>query len=461
MGDRWLEDLLACVHCGFCLPVCPTYEVLAEENDSPRGRIYLMRALAEGRGEAEVAHDVHVGRCLGCRACETACPAGVEYGSLLERARSRATSRGFRDLLTDSALQALTSRGAGRFTWRVGRILRATGLDRLAARIAPGRIGLAAGMLSATRPSVASTPGPAAPGGKLSPAAREAPTAPRATTYSLLEGCVMQGLYAHVHEATRRTLARRGHEEVRAPGQGCCGALHAHAGRLETARALARENLEAFERSGADWIVTDSAGCGAALREYPAWFRDDPHLRKRARRLAERVRDISELLVVPPFYRGASEPAPHGAGRSGQPSPGTTPSLRVAYDAPCHLLHAQGIRDAPMEALEAAGYEVEPLPSWERCCGGAGLYNLQQPELSELVLDRKLREIAQGKYDLVATGNPGCLMFLGSGLARSGMRVAVAHPVELVDLAEGNAERGTAVSRSYEGEPLNTGDGNA
>lgn len=441
--DRWLEDLLACVHCGFCLPVCPTYEVLSEENDSPRGRIYLMRALVEGRPEAGDAHDLHIGRCLGCRACETACPAGVEYGSLLERSRARASNRGVRDRLADFALNALTSQRLGRVTWGLGRISRATGLDWLAARLLPGRLRLAAGMLTATRPTLASPRGPDTTGGELSRAARDLPGSSRTATYALLEGCVMRGLYAHVHAATRRTLARRGHVEVGARGQGCCGALHAHAGRLDAARALARDNLEAFERSGAELIVTDSAGCGAALREYPSWFRDDPDLRDRARRISERVRDVSELLVEPPLVRAPTGSAP----------------LRVAYDAPCHLLHAQGIREAPVKALTAAGYEVEPLPSWERCCGGAGLYNIQQPQLSDQVLERKLREIGEGEYDLVATGNPGCLMFLGAGLARAGMRAKVAHPVELIDLAEGNAGQGTAVSASYESVPLNSGNG--
>jgi glycolate oxidase iron-sulfur subunit len=458
--DRWLEDLLACVHCGFCLPVCPTYEVLSEENDSPRGRIYLMRALAEGRRQAGGAHDLHIGRCLGCRACETACPAGVEYGSLLERARARASDRGLRDRLMDLGLKALTSQRLGGVTWGLGRVSRAARLDRLAARILPGRLGLAAGMLSATRPTLASVTGPGASGGELSRADLEQPDSSRTATYALLEGCVMRGLYSHVHDATRRTLARRGHVEMEARGQGCCGALHAHAGRLDAARALARDNLDAFERSDAELIVTDSAGCGAALREYPSWFRDDPDLRDRARRIAEKVRDVSELLIEPPLERARTDTEDRTEGNRLKSTPGGSSPLRIAYDAPCHLLHAQGIREAPLKALAAAGYDVEPLPSWERCCGGAGLYNLQQPQLSDQVLERKLREIGEGECDLVATGNPGCLMFLGSGLARAGMRVKVAHPVELVDLAEGNAGQGTAVSASYESVPINSGNGN-
>jgi glycolate oxidase iron-sulfur subunit len=291
-------------------------------------------------------------------------------------------------------------------------------------------------MLDSTRPSAADRrPGPESP---LADAAgtgvpeQDASAPGDSESYALLEGCVMAGLYPYVHTATRRTLARRRFRERQAPGQGCCGALHAHAGRLDGARDLARANIEAFERSGARWIVTNSAGCGAALRDYPSWFREDRELRGRAEELAARVRDVTELLA-------GSEPGSVAMPRS---------ALRIAYDAPCHLLHAQGVRDAPMEVLTAAGYDVTPLPSWERCCGGAGLYNLLQPELSDQVLARKLREIREGEFDLVATGNPGCMMFLASGLARAGASVGVVHPVQLVDRAEWNAGQGTQVSRS-------------
>jgi glycolate oxidase iron-sulfur subunit len=210
-----------------------------------------------------------------------------------------------------------------------------------------------------------------------------------------------------------------------AAGQECCGALHAHAGKLEAARVLARKNIIAFENSGAEVIVTDSAGCGAAMRDYPEWLKAEPEWHQRAEALAARVRDVSELLDE---STGSAVPAGDGP--------------RVAYDAPCHLLHAQGIRDAPLAVLAASGYNVEALPSWERCCGGAGLYNLQQPELSDRILERKLDEIRNGGFDVVATGNPGCMMFLGAGLKRAGLDVAVVHPVELVDLADGNARQG-------------------
>lgn len=340
-------------------------------------------------------------------------------------------------------------------------MLRSAGFDRIAARLAPGRIRLAAGMLLATRPALASSPDSSrSDGTAVTATGRDAQSPHLASTYALLEGCVMQGLFAHVHASTRRTLARRGHEETAAPGQGCCGALHAHAGKLEAARKLARTNIEAFESSGAELVVTNSAGCGAALKEYPAWFRDDPELRSRASRFASKVRDISELLVESPPVESSAPSRPWPARQGSGRTTGESRVLRVAYDAPCHLLHAQGIRDAPLRALRESGYEVEPLPSSDRCCGGAGLYNLQQPELSDQVLERKLREIGEGEYQLVATGNPGCLMFLGSGLARAGMQVGVVHPVELVDLAEGNAEPGREVSRSYADQLPSTGNGN-
>ena len=432
-GDTWLEDLLTCVHCGFCLPVCPTYEVLCEENDSPRGRIYLMRALAEGRGEASDAYDLHIGRCLGCRACETACPAGVEYGALLEQARERSAGDGLRDRLLDLALRALTAPGLSRVTWSLARLARGTRLAWLAAQVAPRRLGLGAGMLHATRPAIGA--GASRPAATLSAIASESTSGSEPGSYALLEGCVMAGLFPHVHAASRRTLARRGLIETTAPGQRCCGALHAHAGRMDTARDLARANIGSFERTDAQWIVTNSAGCGAALRDYPAWFRHEPEWRRRAEALAGKVRDVTELLA-------AAGPGDRmDAGSAGLPR-------RIAYDAPCHLLHAQGVRDAPLQALAAAGFEAVPLPSWERCCGGAGLYNLAQPELSDAVLELKLAEIRDEGFQIVATGNPGCIMFLRAGLARAGLEADVVHPVELIDLAEGNAGRGKLVSRT-------------
>jgi glycolate oxidase iron-sulfur subunit len=464
------ERLLACVHCGFCLTACPTYRVLGEENDSPRGRIHLMRALAEGRMEDLDAFTTHTDRCLGCRACETACPAGVEYGALLEAAREDRRDRGAAaGGPAETLLWLFRSPRLTRVFLAAGRWLRDLGLAGFLARILPGRAGLALGLLAATRPGgrgaaprdrraaggeVETGSGAESAVGVETEAGTEAGTEPGAEDtreYVLLEGCVMSGLFAHVHAATRRTLAATGHRERAVPGQVCCGALHAHAGDRETARRLARRNLDAFEAHPDAAVVANSAGCGAALREYPHWFRGDPVEVARARRLSERVRDVSELLAGPPRPRAAVL-----EGRAG-------------YDAPCHLCHGQGVWTAPLEMFRRVeGLDVRPLPSARECCGGAGVYNLQQPELASDVLAPKLREIREGGYDWLLTGNPGCAMQIGSGMAgastTSGGRgtdggdgssgdgrpmVSVLHPVELLD----RAFRASGLYDSEEREP--------
>jgi glycolate oxidase iron-sulfur subunit len=418
------ELLSACVHCGFCVPVCPTWDILREENDSPRGRLYLMRAEADGRVDPAGAFSVHLGRCLGCRACESVCPAGVPYGHLLERARARIPARPMARRRTRWFLAALTNPDATKFTYAAARLLRSMGVASALGRLLPGKAGQALRLLAATRPVFGHAPG-----------AAEATTAVdggRATksdvaTYALLTGCVMDGLFSHVHTATRRTLAAIGHREVEAPEQVCCGALHAHAGLLDEAREQARRNIEAFERTDCDWIITDSAGCGAGLRDYPAWFADEPQWRERAEALSDRVRDVTEIL--------AAELSPGGPSRM---APGDSPMLegRVGYDAPCHLHHGQGVRQEPLDVLRALpGLEVEALPSSDRCCGGAGMYNFEHPDLAARVRAPKLAEVQRGGFDWIATGNPGCIMYLGAGLSRSGDHTPVVHPVELVDRA--------------------------
>ncbi len=415
------ELLAACVHCGFCVPVCPTWDILREENDSPRGRLYLMRAEAEGRVDPAGAFSVHLGRCLGCRACESVCPAGVPFGHLLEKARARIPPRPEAGWREKWLLTALTEPRFARYTYGAARVLRSTGLARLLARLLPGRAGQALHLLAATQPTFRSGADAGGSGTGLAPVDGEADT----IGYALLEGCVMEGLFAHVHGATRRTLSRAGYREVPAPEQACCGALHAHAGLLEDARDLARQNIQAFEKSAAEWIVTDSAGCGAGLKDYPAWLADDPDWCERAESVAARVRDVTELLADASIESGAD-----------RDDAGPERDIRVAYDAPCHLHHGQGVRDAPLDVLRAApGLEVECLPSYERCCGGAGLYSLTQPELAHQVRSPKLAEAVAGDFDCVATGNPGCIMYLGAGLDSSGNRIPVVHPVELVDLA--------------------------
>lgn len=418
------ELLAACVHCGFCVPVCPTWDLLREENDSPRGRLYLMRAEAEGRVDPAGAFSVHMDRCLGCRACESVCPAGVPFGHLLERARARIPPRPRARRRERWFLAGLTDPGVARFTYAIGRFARDTGIAKALGRWLPGRPGQVLRLLAASRPTWAPVESTEPAGSADSPAHVDSHHEGEiAGSYVLLTGCVMEGLFAHVHAATRRALSIAGFREIDCPEQACCGALHAHAGLLDEARELARQNIVAFERVECDWIVTDSAGCGAGLDDYPAWFEDEPEWRDRAEALSKRACDVTELLAA---ALGSSGEPPEAGGLAGQ----------VGYDAPCHLRHGQGVAEEPIEVLRAIpGLEVEALPSSDRCCGGAGSYNLSQPDLAALVRAPKLGEMRRGGFDWIATGNPGCIMYLGAGLLRAGDRTPVVHPVELVDRA--------------------------
>ena len=392
-----------CVHCGFCLQACPTYVNLEDENDSPRGRIVLMRSVVEGELPLDdLSVQTHIDRCLGCRACETACPSGVPYGQLLEA--TRATLRTVRPtpLLGRMILGVFARPTVFRVMLAVSRGIRASGLPALFARLG-GRLAFASAMLASTRnPFHERDYDFGLPGSR--------------GVVALLNGCVMSGLYARTNRATRRTLRANDYRIRGAPGQGCCGALHAHAGDLEAARTLAKRNIEAFEQSGADFICVNAAGCGAMMKEYEQLLRDDSAWAERAARVTSRVRDVSELLA-------AAGP------RAGAPLP-----VRVTYDAPCHLLHAQRISTPPLAVLRAIPeLTLLPLTDAEQCCGAAGIYNLLEPATSNAVLAPKLRHIASTGADWVATGNPGCLMQIGAGLRRANARAKPIHPVDLLD----------------------------
>ncbi|HYC51355.1 MAG TPA: heterodisulfide reductase-related iron-sulfur binding cluster [Gemmatimonadaceae bacterium] len=402
----------ACVHCGFCLQACPTYVVLEDENDSPRGRLLLMRSLLEGSLQtSDESVRQHLDQCLGCRACETACPSGVPYGHLLEATRATLTERhplpiGARLLLAVFRISWLM-----RAAMAAGRVTRRLGLSRLLARLVPGRYGFALHMLEATLVPVPRKPYQARGTGSRG-------------TVALLEGCVMDGLYADTNAATERTLTVNDYRCVEAPGQRCCGALHAHAGDLDSARALAKENIAAFERSQADFVVSNAAGCGAMLKEYAILLAEDPAWASRAANISNRARDATELLAA--------------AG----PAPGGPLNLSVTYDAPCHLIHAQRIVAPPLAVLGAIpGLTIVPLRDAEYCCGAAGIYNLLEPETSAAVLRPKLANIAATKASLVATGNPGCLMQIGAGLRTTGSDARVVHPVDLLDASYGMREK--------------------
>jgi glycolate oxidase iron-sulfur subunit len=393
-----------CVHCGFCLQACPTYLVTGDEADSPRGRIVLMRALERGELDPDdPALLQHLDACLGCRGCEPVCPSGVGYGRGLESARRLlAECRGLRPLVR-AVLTVFRYQWLWRTTFGAARALRDLGIA--AALAGGGRSGFALGMVAASRP--------ARRGGSPPP-----PTPPAAgPPIALFRGCIMDVLFSHVHDATRRALQANGYRVVEVAGQTCCGALHDHAGDWDSAVLLAERNVAAFGE-GAEFIAVNSAGCGALLRDYGHLLGSEA-----ARRFAARVRDVSELLAE----RG--------------PRPGRPLPLDVAYDAPCHLVHAQRVREPPLQLLRAIPeLRLQVLPGSEHCCGSAGIYALLQPAMSRAVLDAKLATFAAAtpRPAVVATGNPGCLMQIGAGLRAARLPITVAHPVELLDWSYGN-----------------------
>ncbi len=404
-----------CVHCGFCLQACPTYLTLDDENDSPRGRIVLMKGLAAGRlspGDTAVA--THLDQCLGCRACETACPSGVPYGQLLEETRATLAETRPLPLIARLVLFVFARPTLSRLAFGLARLTREIGLSELLARV-PGRIGIAMANLEATRRDV-STAAQASPVARASIAAR--PAVKRAPVV-VLTGCVMEGLLAPVNRATERVLTFNGYQLRTAPAQVCCGALHAHAGDRDTARELARRNIAAFEASGADFFAVNSAGCGSSMKEYGHLLADDAAWRDRADAFSRSVRDVSELLAE-------AGPVPAELPGGG----------RVAVDFPCHLQHGQRLNDPPARLMRAVrGIEATELPDATQCCGSAGLYSLSNPALSQQILAPKLAGIASSGAEVVATGNPGCMMHIGAGLVRSGSRARARHPVELLDAA--------------------------
>ncbi|MBI2408883.1 MAG: 4Fe-4S dicluster domain-containing protein [Gemmatimonadetes bacterium] len=400
----------SCVHCGFCLQACPTYLALEDENDSPRGRLVLMRAVLDGRvaiDDADVA--THLSRCLGCRGCESACPSGVPYGHLLEAAREQLAAVRPLPLVARVILWVFARKPVLRVALWFGRMARDTGIAAELARL-PGALGFPFAMLASTarEPARPWTP-------------RAAPT--RATV-ATLDGCVMEGLFTDVNRATERVLAENGYALCAAPGQQCCGALHVHAGDAASARTLARANIAAFEASGAEFVASNSAGCGAMMKEYGQLLADEPQWRDRARAFSAKVRDASELLAA--------------AG----PRAGATVPRRITYDAPCHLEHAQKAGGPALQVLAAIpGLEHTVLDDRDQCCGSAGIFNLIEPNVSELVLSAKMRCIAATQAPMVATGNPGCLMQIGAGLVRDGRGAVARHPIELLDESYARQER--------------------
>lgn len=405
----------SCIKCGFCLPTCPTYRLTGSEAASPRGRIDLMQAVAYGELEAEEIHE-QLDLCLGCRACETACPAGVEFGKLLETGRA-VTRVGAQPSRLGGWLQylglhvLLTSPG---LLWVVAGLMRwyqVSGLQTILRR---------AGFLQRLPPAMAAAeaampdiPATAARRGVPSETALEGEWR---DTVAMLTGCVMPQVLPQVNHATVRVLAANGYGVMAPPAQRCCGALQAHAGELEKARQLARHNIAVFESTGASWVVVNSAGCGAMTKEYGHLLAGDASFADRAKAFSQRVCDISEILAAEPL-RGTLQPL----------------SRRVAYDDPCHLLHGQRVREQPRTLLrQVPGLELLDVPEGDWCCGSAGIYNLVHADMAQALLDRKMEHMASIQPQVIVTGNPGCLLQLRQGVKRYQLDVEVMHPIEVL-----------------------------
>jgi glycolate oxidase iron-sulfur subunit len=406
LGGEVYRGTLDCVHCGLCLPVCPTYRQTGSEVSSPRGRIFLMRGVAEGEislGEA-LAEEAYL--CLGCRACETACPSGVQFGRLIEATRAEVERvglrRGWRKTVESLALRQLIPRPRRlRLAIDLLRLVQCLRLDRLARPLLPRGLRETLDLVPRIPSRREREPLP-----ELLPA-----QPPRRGRVGLFVGCVMPELFGAVNHATARVLARNGFDVVVAGGQGCCGALHAHAGDLQFARRLARRNLAAFRAAALDAVVVNSAGCGAALREAHHWLPDE------AEPFARSVRDVCQWLD-----------------ETGLRAPSGRVEARVCYDDACHLIHGQGVREAPRLLLRRIpGVRLVEHDDSTSCCGAAGIYNLTHREISRAVLEAKMRQVAATDPDVVATGNPGCLLQLRVGAAGLGLRAQILHPLELLD----------------------------
>ena len=412
-ADIDYEMFLDCVHCGLCTSACPTFVETANENDSPRGRIYLMRAVTDGRLELGPTVRRHLELCLDCRACEPACPSGVQYGKLIEPFRvameqvdgPRKTDDWFhRWILFGLLVNPDRMRKAllpARVAQRLGldRLIEVTGLIRL--------------LPQPLRQMMRMLPPPVADEGDLPeflPAKGE-----RRASVALFTGCVADAMFRHAHWATARVLQHNGCDVHVPRGQVCCGAIHFHAGAAEPARELANQNLTAFADDNIDAVINNVAGCGSMLKDYGHHWNDEQQPVRAA--LADKVRDVNEFLddlgLIPPT--------------------GEIPIVATYHDA-CHLAHAQGVREAPRNLLaQIPGLQLRELPESELCCGAAGSYNLTEPEMAARLGQRKLNNILRTGASMVITSNAGCILQIARESREEGHQLAVVHPMELLD----------------------------
>lgn len=449
-------DLLRCVHCGLCLNHCPTYRLTSLETESPRGRIFLIKELAEGKQAVNSPFEEHIGLCLNCRNCETVCPSGVRYSVLLESARGEIVQQGrlsrkekfirwavFKQLFPYPARLNLVAGATGLYQRTLQPLVRGSGILKLF-----GRLGEMEGMLPTRelrqyKPPKPKTAAPEVEGAyrpglnerNIHPNKLASPNStqthivshnfapltvrPRRGRVALFTGCLMRAGFANIHEATVRVLERNHYKVIVPDGQICCAALHVHAGERDIAREMAKRNIDLFMQEQWDAIVINAAGCGAQLKEYAELFRDDPAYSHKAEEFGKRVKDVSELLA-PKIAPNAAFPV----------------KTRITYQDACHLAHGQKIRIQPRQIIkQIANAELIEMRASDRCCGSAGIYNVIHPEMADQLIDEKMVNTRDTGAEIVVTGNIGCLLQLEYGARRAGWNGRVMHLVELLDEA--------------------------
>lgn len=412
--DRPTWDLYAtCVHCGLCLSHCPTYRVLGMEMDSPRGRIYQVLQVDAGRLPIGESFVTHIDRCLDCRACETACPSGVQYGHIVERARAQIEQHYKRPWLVRQVRNLFYRQVLGdpKRLANVARLVRfyqRSGLQSLTRSLGFLKL-IGAAQLEQLQPRIDDNFF-FDQIGKVFPAQGE--TRARAALHA---GCIASVAFSELNHATIRVLTKNGVEVWVPRGQNCCGALQAHAGYREEARQLARQNIAAMLDDRFDAIVTNAAGCGSTLKDYGDLLREDGE-RDRAKQFSAKVKDVTEFL----HELGLLEPA-------------RRLNVKATYQDPCHLAHGQRIRAAPRELLRAVGVQLEEMPHPDQCCGSAGSYNVTQNNLSMKILDEKMKDIGCTAAEMVVTANVGCMLQLRAGMERTGRVIPVKHVIEVLE----------------------------
>jgi glycolate oxidase iron-sulfur subunit len=417
--------LQQCIHCGMCLPTCPTYDETKLERNSPRGRIALMRRIADGQLDVTEAFGRELYFCLGCLTCETACPAGVRYSEMFEHARADIEQSGVlhnpvRDLVRGLTLrwmfaQPRALRAIGRLVW----LYQASGLQFLVRRLRLTRLlPVRLRELEPLTPQVQRS----FSGQLIRPV--ETPANPKQRV-GLLTGCVQDLAFSDVNRDTADVLLANGCEVVTPPAQHCCGSIHAHNGELELAKQMARQNLDAFDLERLDAVITNAAGCGTQLKNFGRLLQDDPVYAKRAAEWSAKVRDIHEWLA-----------------ETGIRAPAASIQQSVTYHEACHLCHGQKISQQPRQVLKSVpGLELIELPESTWCCGSAGIYNITQPEMSQKLLQRKLANIAKTGAPVVASANPGCSVQLQAGVRAAGLNVKIVHPISLLAHAYRGGQR--------------------